>query len=159
LRKSPDNPCVSSYRLRLWRLLIPILEPKSASFVAQSQFEIFQFPFLQRQRTQRLICSTLRLVRQWTRACYRRHGHPFPASGHEGEASLTDEVSGALWLLSKRLCRNLRQTNCKRVAAGNRRPGSFRDRNDARGIAHMMRVGLYRPVHVKTLASKSAEYC
>jgi len=28
------------------------------------------------------------------------------------------------------------------------------DRNDARGIAHMMRVGLYRPVHVKTLASQ-----
>src|SRR5512133_918521 len=28
------------------------------------------------------------------------------------------------------------------------------DRNDARGIAHMMRVGLYRPVHVKTLAKK-----
>ena len=27
------------------------------------------------------------------------------------------------------------------------------DRNDARGIAQMMRVGLYRPVHVKTLAS------
>jgi transposase len=26
------------------------------------------------------------------------------------------------------------------------------DRNDARGIAHMMRIGLYRPVHVKTLA-------
>jgi transposase len=26
------------------------------------------------------------------------------------------------------------------------------DRNDARGIAQMMRVGLYRPVHVKTLA-------
>ena len=25
------------------------------------------------------------------------------------------------------------------------------DRNDARGIAQMMRVGLYRPVHVKTL--------
>ena len=24
------------------------------------------------------------------------------------------------------------------------------DRNDARGIAQMMRVGLYRPVHVKT---------
>jgi hypothetical protein len=29
-----------------------------------------------------------------------------------------------------------------------------RDRNDACGIAHMMRVGLYRPVHVKTLASQ-----
>jgi transposase len=29
------------------------------------------------------------------------------------------------------------------------------DRNDARGIAHMMRVGLYRPVHVKTLASQT----
>jgi transposase len=28
------------------------------------------------------------------------------------------------------------------------------DRNDARGIAQMMRVGLYRPVHVKTLRSK-----
>ena len=27
------------------------------------------------------------------------------------------------------------------------------DRNDARGIAQMMRVGLYRPVHVKTLCS------
>src|SRR6478752_6395074 len=28
------------------------------------------------------------------------------------------------------------------------------DRNDARGVAQMMRVGLYRPVHVKTLASQ-----
>src|SRR5438034_5116193 len=28
------------------------------------------------------------------------------------------------------------------------------DRNDARGIAQMMRVGRYRPVHVKTLASQ-----
>ena len=28
------------------------------------------------------------------------------------------------------------------------------DRNDARGIARMMRVGLYRPVHVKTLRSQ-----
>jgi transposase len=28
------------------------------------------------------------------------------------------------------------------------------DRNDARGIAQMMRVGLYRPVHVKTLCSQ-----
>jgi transposase len=28
------------------------------------------------------------------------------------------------------------------------------DRNDARGIAQMMRVGLYRPVHVKTLQSQ-----
>ena len=28
------------------------------------------------------------------------------------------------------------------------------DRNDARGIAQLMRVGLYRPVHVKTLASQ-----
>ena len=31
-------------------------------------------------------------------------------------------------------------------------------RNDARGIAQMMRAGLYRPVHVKTLRSqKSAD--
>jgi transposase len=28
------------------------------------------------------------------------------------------------------------------------------DRNDARGIAQMIRVGLYKPVHVKTLASQ-----
>ena len=28
------------------------------------------------------------------------------------------------------------------------------DRNDARGIAQMMRVSLYRPVHVKTLRSQ-----
>ena len=28
------------------------------------------------------------------------------------------------------------------------------DRNDARGIAQMMRVGLYRPVHVKTMSSQ-----
>jgi transposase len=28
------------------------------------------------------------------------------------------------------------------------------DRNDARGIAQMMWVGLYRPVHVKTLRSR-----
>jgi hypothetical protein len=31
------------------------------------------------------------------------------------------------------------------------------DRNDARGIAQMMRVGLYRPVHVKTLASQTRQ--
>ena len=28
------------------------------------------------------------------------------------------------------------------------------DRNDARGIAQMMRVGMYRAVHVKTLRSQ-----
>jgi transposase len=28
------------------------------------------------------------------------------------------------------------------------------DRNDARGIAQMIRVGLYRPVHIKTLRSQ-----
>ena len=31
------------------------------------------------------------------------------------------------------------------------------DRNDARGIAQMMRVGLYRPVHVKTLVSQERQ--
>ena len=29
------------------------------------------------------------------------------------------------------------------------------DRNDARGIAQMMRAGLYRPVHVKTIRSQA----
>jgi transposase len=33
------------------------------------------------------------------------------------------------------------------------------DRNDARGIAHMMRVGLFKDVHVKTLTSRSAAPC
>ena len=33
------------------------------------------------------------------------------------------------------------------------------DRNDARGMAQMMRAGLYRPVHVKTLAARSCAYC
>src|SRR6516162_735422 len=31
------------------------------------------------------------------------------------------------------------------------------DRNDGRGIAQMMRVGLYRPVHVKTLGSQKLD--
>ena len=31
------------------------------------------------------------------------------------------------------------------------------DRNDARGLAQMMRVGLYRPVHVKTLLTRTCE--
>lgn len=30
------------------------------------------------------------------------------------------------------------------------------DRNDARGIAQMIRVGLYREVHVKTLTQSEA---
>ena len=30
------------------------------------------------------------------------------------------------------------------------------DRNDARGIAQMMRVGLYRPVHVEDIAEPGA---
>jgi transposase len=30
-----------------------------------------------------------------------------------------------------------------------------RDRNDARGIAQMMRVGLFKPVHVKTQLARS----
>ena len=31
------------------------------------------------------------------------------------------------------------------------------DRNDARGMAQMMRAGLYRPVHVKTLPQSVAD--
>ena len=33
------------------------------------------------------------------------------------------------------------------------------DRNDARGIAQMMRVNLFRPVHVKTLAASTGARC
>ena len=35
--------------------------------------------------------------------------------------------------------------------AGGAEGADQQDRNDARGIAQMIRVGLYRPVHVKTL--------
>ena len=33
------------------------------------------------------------------------------------------------------------------------------DRNDARGMAQMMRVGLYRPVHVRRYAVRNCECC
>src|SRR6266404_6038783 len=33
------------------------------------------------------------------------------------------------------------------------------DRNDARGIAQMMRAGLYRPVHVRRYAVRNCECC
>ena len=33
------------------------------------------------------------------------------------------------------------------------------DRNDARGIAQMMRAGLYRPVHVRRCAARSSACC
>ena len=33
------------------------------------------------------------------------------------------------------------------------------DRNDARGIAQMMRVGLFKPVHVKTLVAQEQRSC
>ena len=33
------------------------------------------------------------------------------------------------------------------------------DRNDARGMAQMMQVGLYRPVHVKTLPQSETAGC
>ena len=33
------------------------------------------------------------------------------------------------------------------------------DRNDARGIAQMMRVGLFKPVHVKTLLAQEQRCC
>src|SRR5437588_8585306 len=47
------------------------------------------------------------------------------------------------------ICVETRHMRAVRKAQSNKR-----DRNDARGIAQMMRVGLYRPVHVKTLRSQ-----
>jgi hypothetical protein len=45
LQKSPDIPCLSLYRLSLWRLLIPIFGRKSANFVGRlsSRFSNFRF--------------------------------------------------------------------------------------------------------------------
>ena len=33
------------------------------------------------------------------------------------------------------------------------------DRNDARGIAHIMRTGWYREVHMRATAARSSEFC
>ena len=33
------------------------------------------------------------------------------------------------------------------------------DRNDARGIAQMMRVGLFKPVHVRRWLPRNSGYC
>jgi len=41
-----------------------------------------------------------------------------------------------------------------KIAGGSEAQINKTDRNDARGIALMMRVGLYRPIHVKTLRSQ-----
>ena len=41
-----------------------------------------------------------------------------------------------------------------KIAGGSEAQINKTDRNDARGVAQMMRVGLYRPVHVKTLRSQ-----
>jgi len=47
------------------------------------------------------------------------------------------------------ICMEARQVAASLAAMRNKT-----DRNDARGSAQMMRVGLYRPVHVKTLRSQ-----
>ena len=46
----------------------------------------------------------------------------------------------------------VRRGTCGRCCR--RRSTNKTDRNDARGMAQMMRAGLYRPVHVKTLRSQ-----
>ncbi len=50
---------------------------------------------------------------------------------------------------------------CKAVCVGKRHAQRFlytrpvkTDRNDARGIAEMMRIGHYRPVHVKSVEAQ-----
>src|SRR6476659_9439647 len=53
------------------------------------------------------------------------------------------------WLFSALACVETRHMQAVLKAQINKT-----DRNDARGIAQMIRVGLYRPVHVKTLRSQ-----
>jgi transposase len=48
----------------------------------------------------------------------------------------------------------VRPVDAAPCAAGPKAQINKTDRNDARGIAQMMRAGLYRPVHVKTLRSQ-----
>jgi len=33
------------------------------------------------------------------------------------------------------------------------------DRKDARGLAQLIRMGLFRPVHAKSMGSQEAEHC
>jgi transposase len=63
--------------------------------------------------------------------------------------------------LSQWLCSALAEAELPVVCVGTRHMQAVlkaqinkTDRNDARGIAQMMRVGLYRPVHVKSLRSQ-----
>jgi transposase len=55
--------------------------------------------------------------------------------------------------LSQWLCSALAEAECHMQAVLKAQINET-DRNDARGMAQMMRVGLYRPVHVKTLRSQ-----
>jgi len=63
--------------------------------------------------------------------------------------------------LSQWLCSSLAEANLPVICVETRHMRAVlqaqinkTDRNDARGIARMMRAGLYRPVHVKTLRSQ-----
>jgi hypothetical protein len=94
-RPRKEIPRDSSPELGLWLVPFRNFRPKGPICVAQSQFEIFQFPFLQRQRTQRLICSTLRLVRQWAVLGTASATRPSRSTWHDrAHAALSPQPNG-----------------------------------------------------------------
>ena len=81
--------------------------------------------------------------------CLRRFSAEVKAVGLEA-GTLTQYLTYGLQAAGfEVICMEARQVKNTLAAMRNKT-----DRNDARGIAQMIRVGLYRPVHVKTLRSQ-----
>ena len=84
--------------------------------------------------------------------CIRRNGRGLRPGRCVREVKVASEPEALLAVLKKELpvvCVETRHMQALLKAQINKT-----DRNDARGMAQMMRVGLYRPVHVKTLRSQ-----
>ena len=62
------------------------------------------------------------------------------------QAQSDDQVDGPQWREAL--------ANVEAIVTAHKAQINKTDRNDARGIAQMIRAGLYRPVHVKTLLSQ-----
>ena len=93
---------------------------------------------------------------QCGKTCAHDIGHPFVARIAMTRSSSSEAGPLSQWLYSALaeaglsvICVETRHMRAVLKAQINKT-----DRNDARGMAQMMRVGLYRPVHVKTLHSQ-----
>src|ERR1700741_4888012 len=87
---------------------------------------------------------------------------PTPDCAPGGVVRMIDLAGIEACPLSERLHRGLREAGIPVVCIETRHAQRFlssrpvkTDRNDARGLAEMMRLGHYRPVHVKSPAAQS----